>query len=484
MRGLSLVAAVLVAAACGAPSGGGSGGGSGGSGGGSTTDGGAGGGAAAGGGAGGGALGGGAGGGATGGGMGGGATGGGSGSGGGVVTFETLAFGEPALVSGGDGVLHLAWVAGPTPDSTVHYARCAQDCGVASSWQQLEVFRGAPWTSRPRLALGPDGRVHLLYELYESSSDQTWYATCASNCTQAASWSRVNLTPVLGNLRAAWRGAPLVVDSAGRASFIVSSLTTGAAIALATCSTGCTTAAGWSVGLIRTGGSRMTMAAHGTTLHLVLQNEVNALVYRTCAADCTNAGSWQESPPLFIHDGYQPTSLAVTSAGGLRLAYNQGPTPANESPAIKAQDQKVLVWSCDANCMQESGWSGVILGDLRDGEEGIMLAERGGALVLALTNTLTVVTRVCTSNCGVDTSWQSGEVDSTTAINAAYDPNVYGMCGTSVPAFSAWYPDDGVVAIRPDGAVAFAHSTHMLRTCAGQSTPSRLPGFGRLVYLP
>jgi hypothetical protein len=44
--------------------------------------------------------------------------------------------------------------------------------------------------------------------------------------------------------------------------------------------------------------------------------------------------------------------------------------------------------------------------------------------------------------------------------------------------------DTAVVAIRPDGAVAFAHAVSVLRMCAASTGPVYIPGFGRAVYSP
>jgi hypothetical protein len=420
--------------------------------------------------------------------VGGGATGGGAAGGEqpGTVTFDQLAFNYQSLVSGPDGVLHLTFVDGPTPDSSFRYARCAQNCGVGSNWTVTTIDTGAPTKSDTRLVIGTDGRLHALYETYELSNTQTIYSSCASNCTVATNWSKNYLTQLINGSSAAYRGAPLVIDSQNRLSFIVSTKTINATLTLATCAANCDTFANWTAGTFRTGGGRVAMAARGTTLHAVLYNELDSLVYRTCASNCTVATNWQESPPLFIHDGSMPATIAVTAQGGVRVAYNQGISASNQSPAIKAQDQRVLVWSCDANCLVPTSWAGVIVGTVRDGEEGMSLAEQSGALVVVTTNTIDATYLLCTSGCTSDANWARGFVDSTAAFSAGYPPATYAATGCSAqPYFAAWYLDEGVVAIRPDGSVAAAFSSHMLRQCnVGMTTSTYLPGFGRVVFQP
>lgn len=70
-----------------------------------------------------------------------------------------------------------------------------------------------------------------------------------------------------------------------------------------------------------------------------------------------------------VHDGVIPTAIAVTASGGVRVAYNQGVWASNQTP-IKAQDNRLLVWSCDSNCLAAAGWSGTVIGNSLDGEEG------------------------------------------------------------------------------------------------------------------
>ena len=431
----------------------------------------------------------------TGGGMGGGTTtggGGGSATGGGAaqpstITIEQLGFSDPAIVAGADGVLHLAFTNGPTPDSSFGYARCASNCGVSASWSVTLIDTGAPQKSRSRLVIGTDGRLHALYETTENGLTQTVYSSCASNCATAANWSKTYLTSLFIGSSSEVHGAPLAIDAQNRLSFIVSTLTTNATLTLATCASSCDTLTNWTAGTFRTGGGRTAMVARGTTLHAVIFNDSDSLVYRTCAANCTQAASWMESTPYFIHDGRMPTAITVTAQGGVRIAYNQGTSASNQSAAIKAQDNHVLVWSCDANCMAIANWGGTIVGSARDGEEGISLAESNGLLVLLTTNTDDATGSICTAGCTNGASWQTVAVDSSTGFGAQYNPITWGSAGCSSPPayYAAWYLDDGVLAVKPDGTVATAFSSHMLRRCtSGQVSATYLPGLGRITYFP
>ncbi len=119
-----------------------------------------------------------------------------------------------------------------------------------------------------------------------------------------------------------------------------------------------------------------------------------------------------------------------------------------------------------------------------DGAEGLSLVEAQGTLVLALNNSSKVLTRACKQNCFVEASWHAAEIDTTDALSAAYDPYAFAKCGIARPAIAAWYYEGGAVAVRPDGSAAFAHASHILKTCAGATSIQYSPGFGRVVFVP
>ena len=437
-------------------------------------------------------------GGSTGGGTGGGAVGGGAGGGGaatgaGLVTFDTFAFYRPAMISGADGVLHLVFNTNTSP-SEVHYARCANDCGVATNWS-VAIVGTHEFSGSTRLVIGTDNRLHLLYDVSRTAgSSELVYATCASNCTQSASWTKTNIASILGF---AWsspaNGSPLVIDAQNRLSFTVDrKIFSNGGVTLGTCASNCTDVANWSSGNIRANGTRTVLAARGTTLHQLIDDDppsggnARTLAYRTCAGNCTQEASWQELPNLFIYDGLKPLAIAVTAQGGVRAVYNQGTSASNESPAIKAQDNKMLVWGCETNCLQISSWSGFITGAVDDGERGLSLAEQGGSMVIAITNDDRVFARYCGQNCLTDTNWLMDDVDTSLAVTAAYDPFTYAeaTCSGARPLSATWHLAHGVVAIRPDGSAAFTHAASILRVCPGSTGPVYIPGYGRLVFVP
>lgn len=423
----------------------------------------------------------------------GGGTGGGGSTGAGLFTVDTFAFYRPRLIADGAGVLHLVFNTNTSP-STVQYGRCAADCGTLANWTFVTLATDQ-FSGSTRLVAGSDNRLHLLFELSRTSGpSELIYATCGSNCTTAASWTKTNLASLFNN---AWNsptwGAPLVIDSQNRLSFTVDQkIYLNGGVAMATCASNCSTLSNWAVGTISTTGTNTALAATGTTLHQIIDNapgsgSANRLAYRTCTANCLQASSWQELMGFyFVYDGAQPLAFSATAQGGLRLAYNQGASDASEPPAVRAQDHKMLQWGCDGNCLQSASWSGFVTGAVDDGKNGLSMVSLGEASGLAVSNGGSIVTRICLGSCLVEANWQAGELDTVTALSAEMNPFTYAQnsCAGSTVVNASWTLGQGAIAVKPDGTLAFAHTTSMLRTCASSTAVVYVPGFGRIVYLP
>jgi hypothetical protein len=231
------------------------------------------------------------------------------------------------------------------------------------------------------------------------------------------------------------------------------------------------------------------MTTIGTTLALAIDTENGDMVVRTCASNCTLPASWTESPPMFIFDGWNDVVLKATSTGGLRLAYNQGTSAAGQPANIKAQDNRLLVWSCESNCLVDTSWSGVMLGGVSEGKNGISMTTVGQATAVVAANTVDVVAQICSSGCGTGTNWVAQVVDSLAQMSADMDPYLYATgCtsgGSAVRAqFAGWLPASGSVGIGPTGTGYYAHAPYGLRQCPGETGVTYLPTLGRVVVVP
>jgi hypothetical protein len=486
----SLVAALslVVLSGCPTPSGndGGTGGGFGGGFGGGTGGGATGGGTTGGGTTGGGATGGGTtGGGATGGGTtGGGTTGGGTGGGTSGGFFRDLSGSQtPNVVVDGTGRFHAVWDTG-APGKSVEYATCTGDCGPQSAWTFLTLYQQstAGSVSEARVAVSAGGALHVVYDRFVNNANEVIYASCAANCTSLGSWVETNLTTLFGpNERPPYRGAPIVVDASGRVTFITDD---GQAPTLATCASNCQQRANWSAGVFRNAALRTALAVNGTTLHMVVHDGNTTLRYATCASNCTNSASWMESPGLFAHDGVMPTAIAVAADGRVTIAYNQGTTSPSEPPPVQAQANKVLVWQCASNCLVNTSWNGVILGNVNDGRDGMGIAELGGGIGVVMATSDALNAAVCSADCTNFNSWTVAGVDTAAAMAADLDPYTYFSCGGGTrPQLASWTPKDPTLAISPTtGAAVLVNTPVGIVTCGPSTT--RGSSVLRFAYVP
>ncbi len=224
-----------------------------------------------------------------------------------------------SLAVDGSGLLHLIYY--DDSESQLKYATCASACSMASSWTAVAVDQsvGAGWSTS--LALGPDGRLHVSYVDFFSA--ELKYATCASACTAADSWTAIPLDASGG------RFGSLAVDAAGRVHVSYQD-PVNRDLKYATCAAYCTVLANWSVVTVDQGGS----AGAGTSLavdvngrlHVAhFDNSKSDLKYATCAAACTTAAGWHSAA---VHQqgmlGIYP-SLAVGRMGRLHIVYTDDP---------------------------------------------------------------------------------------------------------------------------------------------------------------
>ncbi len=396
------------------------------------------------------------------------------------ITLPLVGFGDPAVVFTPDGTAHFAYNYGAGPGHLI-YGACTMNCGVAEGWTFVELA-SADLVDDTRMDTDASGRLHLIYSTSAIGvgTSQTFYKTCASSCTNANSWSTVDLTPALDGTWSVYRGSPMAVSPSGAVYLVTSDGTIHARIFLVQCLGNCQDGNNWNAAQIRTDGSRAAMAVVGTALHQVIYNETGGLVYRTCAANCTNPQNWQESPQLFAFDGNGQARLDVVG-GELRLAYNQGHVD-GQTPEVAAQNGRILFWTCSSNCLDPAGWSGTMLAQPDDGVN-LDMATVGDATALAFTSKdLVYQLMVCLGNCLDADSWGVSSVDSTEEMGADFDPYSI-LCGGARPYFAAWYVESPSMAISATGDGLFASVGGLLQQCSASGQYFKSTGMGRLTLL-
>lgn len=378
---------------------------------------------------------------------------------------------HPQVAYSSDGRVHMVYVGEP---ASIVYGTCSANCHDQTNWTVNPIFT-SDYVYAPRLQADGSGNIHLVYE-HGIATNQTVYATCSQNCNNAANWTEVNLTQMVGNTKAFYLGAPFAVGPSGELAFVTASPPT-----LNECSGDCTNADNWRSGPIRAQGYNMAMAYGSSGLHMVMNNTQNNIIYMRCASNCTDASNWTESAPLFAHQGSQ-IGLGVTG-DQVRIAYNQG-LSYSDAPAVQAQDNRMLFWACDGDCTQVENWGGTLLAnELRDGD-AVTLASFGDVNVLLYrTDDLSLRLDVCGGNCLEATSWEGLILDSSETLNADVDPKV-ALCGGSPPNFASWYIGDPVFAVSPEGSVMAAHGARILQKCSALGMGTYIPAMPRLIYLP
>lgn len=397
------------------------------------------------------------------------------------ITLPLVGFGDPQVRFTPDGVAHFVYNYGAGPGHLI-YGQCVLNCGVAEAWTFVELA-SADLVDDARMESDASGRLHLIYSTSPigAGTNRTLYATCASACTNAASWATVDLTPALDGTWSVYRGSPMVVSASGGVYVVTTDGSTTARVFLTQCQGNCHDGNNWSAAQIRVGGSRAAMAVAGTKLHQVIYNGTGGLVYRTCASNCTDAQNWQESPQLFAFDGNGQVRFAMVG-GELRLSYNQGQVT-DPTAEVAAQNGRILYWTCSTNCLDPAGWSGTLLANLNDGFH-LDMATAGDATVLGFAaDNLDYTVMVCLGDCLNAASWGVTSVDSTEAMGADFDPYSL-LCGGAAPYFAAWYVESPSIAIsETTGDGLFASVGGLLKKCSSTGQFFKSAGMGRLTLL-
>ncbi|MGH7627897.1 MAG: Ig-like domain-containing protein [Gemmatimonadales bacterium] len=115
-----------------------------------------------------------------------------------------------ALAVGGDGRLHVVYHADDTDD--LRYATCAGACGSAATWQTTILDAVPDAGEFVAIALDRYGRPYLTYWHSSGGVESLRFATCATDCADAASWQRTTMD---GSGRVG-RYSALAVDPLGR----------------------------------------------------------------------------------------------------------------------------------------------------------------------------------------------------------------------------------------------------------------------------
>lgn len=200
-----------------------------------------------------------------------------------------------------NGVPAFVYISNP---SSIFYVRCSQaDCMQASSWLQANVQNGGD-----RIDLQFQGTtVYMGYLDFDSGTGG--YATCASNCFDGPSWSRVE--PFYVGRTSGFSSVALGVTATGAVHLAYNQGSTNSSLPMAVkqndgklqywaCGSNCLTASNWA------GVSFATdQGDHGVDLALLPNGKVALATanvtqseVRVCAGACTNPATVWSTTPL------------------------------------------------------------------------------------------------------------------------------------------------------------------------------------------
>ena len=248
------------------------------------------------------------------------------------------------------------------------------------------------------------------------------YGHCASQCNNVNNWSFVTLPPAAGGNNE-FHGA---VDSAGHPRILQPEATlSGGWDQYLECNANCTDAASWSAVKLDVASplgesSNLVIDAQGGVAYALygLGHQPGGYPYYVrCTSMCTDKLNWEVAilPPAFSQA--KSLSLALTSSGQPRLAYNKGGLPA--------------YGACDSECLSAAGWLSVNLSVAGDPTFLSLALDAQGRPRLGLASAYAW----CDSNCTTAQSWQSYRLGSEAhqlVLDSQGNPRTAGYTGTGI----------------------------------------------------
>ncbi len=382
---------------------------------------------------------------------------------------------QPTLIIDAAGTRHLLYEQVlPSGTSLVpyRYGECTSNCAASTSWTFTNVGDRATFGALGKLALTAQGKPRIIWARSNSTAtvDDPYvfhFATCDSNCTTAAGWST---GPIL-NLAAGQyvfenTGRNLAIDATGRAHFIFSANLLG--LNYITCASNCTQAASWSVPVnISASRGRVSLAvtAAGGLRVAYTTQETSLLTYRACDANCTSAAGWS-TEALLMDSGAGQVSMRLDPQGRPRIFFNQ-------NGAGTPQGHSTFYGWCEANCTDATAWEFANIGlPSDDGRLGLDfdLQSNGGVSAALATKNSELSLVHCDTNCqSLGATWFRKIVEDSAAIALQVKaplPN----CSSYMPpkqGYGYWFPgEQASAAVNPvSGKIEIAHRTYTLESC-------------------
>jgi hypothetical protein len=175
--------------------------------------------------------------------------------------------------------------------TTLRYATCASDCSVSANWTRTDVDTSANPGLWSAIRSDASGRLHVVYSDWGAGGIR--YATCAGACATIDDWASIALPVSLGNVQ----DIDLAVAGSGRLSIILRGQANNYPVQVAECAAVCLSADEWHVvtlldSALPSLGNAIAVDVDGVR-HVAFQTTSAAVVYATCVRDCSDDAGWQ-----------------------------------------------------------------------------------------------------------------------------------------------------------------------------------------------
>ena len=217
------------------------------------------------------------------------------------TTIDPDATGElGALALNEDGGKEVAYRGiGDAPGNELRYAICDGGCGQAANWFKVILDQVGLGSGGSVMSLAISGGMrHITY--YDADDEELRYATCASNCTNAAMWQKSSIDTDIHAVHSSFvQSGPFGLRHVAYHDLIHGDLK------YARCGLNCNAARNWKKVTVASTGSTgvnpsMVVEPNGR-VHVSYYNSTGtSLSYATCLSDCITASGWSKS----VLDGF------------------------------------------------------------------------------------------------------------------------------------------------------------------------------------
>jgi hypothetical protein len=230
-------------------------------------------------------------------------------------------------------------------NDNLKYATCASSCSSASSWTTTSVDWPGTVGSYTSIAIDSNDAVHISY--YDDTNKELKYATCASSCSSASSWTKISVDSDIPAHVGYWTSIAIDSNDAVHISYYVA---INQDLKYATCASSCSSASSWTTtSVVTTGavGSFTSIAIDSNdAVHISYYDGTNDdLKYATCASSCSSASSWTTTSVDTTGDVGSFTSIAIDSNDAVHISY------------YDTTNKDLKYATCASSCSSASSWT-------------------------------------------------------------------------------------------------------------------------------